>query len=342
MLLARFAVLKFDSLDEKWESWSFDSTVNNSIYNIAAQYTKRKDNHVNQMVVCSTRLRHKPKVTRNNEVVVPRRDREEMETLIEHAANLLGLANQTPRSISSVTPPAALVYENEDERDWLDSKSGVLVESTVTHCRGENLEMKLLENLDNLSDRMDGVALMSEAYCHSHLCGKFHECFRLFERAFGVSSTKLIDPLFKFFESTSYGYSRKEIADWVQLRHGVTHADVKEDFLMEKDVISFQPRVHQAALDLLMNKTNWRSDDYERREVWKPLVGYDENGIFLTQGEGAKLFISLLDDFGVYPVALEDGILPNLPKNGWYGGWEHKAYFRREMGSLNIKEKDED
>jgi len=108
----------------------------------------------------------------------------------------------------------------------------------------------------------------------------------------------------------------EEIENWIEIRGGTSHAD-RDKFLFEHDVIPILGRVKTAALDVLINKVNWRNTDSQRRELWKvPSGPLDQKmGLFVAKGKDVKLKFSVLDDFGVF--GLDFSSMNNPPSN-WY------------------------
>ena len=313
MQLIRLANVIFDTLEDDWKNWSFSTDSSG----IQVGFTEEYEGKFKQVVFANTQLKYKPKRTKEGLIVVPSDIRENLEELIETSANLVSVANRTPRKIISPDPPVAFMYENDEEKEWLESSQGIQVKGDYKIPIGGCLKADVLNHLDKLNGRMDGISLLSEAICHQHLCGKFHEYFRLFERGFKLSSKKLIEPMVNFFENSKFGYDEEEIQEWVRIRHSVTHADVKDSFLLEKDLMQISKRMEQAAYDVLFNKENWRSDCTKRRELWDPQSGTSKDATFVTQGSDALITLQLLDDFGIYARDLA-GILNRLPEGMWY------------------------
>lgn len=313
MRIVRFAIAKFNALSDDWRDWSFSR----SAYQIqVANYSYHNQSHL-LLLAASTKLKYLPKCSRN-QVVVPEAERLKLENLIEDTVNTISIANMSARQLSSPNPSIAFYPETLEDRIWLSNKKGILYpdQTTNTSCQPATLDVR--EHLDTLSDRLDGVALVSEALCHSHACGKFHEYFRVIERAFGLSSKKLIDPLFLYFTGTVYEYTRKEIEKWIVVRHGITHADVKPKLLYESDVSAIIPRLEGAALDVLFNKEKWRSQDVKRTQRWTPPAGMEASGPFLQKGKIGKITLKVMDEFNSFPKDIELPSLP-LPDDHWTG-----------------------
>jgi hypothetical protein len=160
------------------------------------------------------------------------------------------------------------------------------------------------------------LTLLAEALAHDHPTGMFHELLRVFERAFRLTSSKLVAPLGEFLDGADMGYSRAEVERWLTvLRHPATHADRRAEFVLESDIRPVIPRMMQAAYDVLFNKVIWRTPSIKRRALWHPSTGTtgDSFGIYLTRGEPLHMEVELLDEVGSYPMSLDAG-LPNIPE----------------------------
>lgn len=131
-----------------------------------------------------------------------------------------------------------------------------------------------------------------------------------------------------FLSQSELGYERQEVENWlIKIRHPATHADEKEFFVTEPDVLPVIGRVEQAAYDVLMNKNDWRSVSHSRRDIWRAPCGSKNpmgDHLYLTRSCGLNVGFQMLDEFGTYPSSL-DGIINFLPEN-WF-------YFKR----INVK-----
>lgn len=282
-----------------------------------------------------TKLTKKLEITNENLIKIPNEEREKLERAIETAINLFAVSTCSSRSISSPSPYIALQPENDEEREMLEGLNGFVLNPTVIPGAPFQTEFSD-EFLIMVKDRLDGVSLLAEALSHSHPTGKFHELLRLFERAFAHSSRKLIQPLTDFLLPTNQGFTRNEVKNWVfNLRHPATHADIREEFLLESGIRPVVQRMKQAAYDILFNKLEWRNPTSERREIWQPVSGTisDKMDVFITKGESQSLEFQILDGFSSYPYDLSGSIGNFLPKNWWYKKMDPKI-----RGILNLQE----
>jgi hypothetical protein len=264
-------------------------------------------------------LSARPDASPQGEVIVPEEPRKEAEDFIETIANLLAVLNHSHRRISSPRPFVALGLEDDDETGWA---------SGLTRFQGEHSSIPQTsyclptssENLQALSDRLDGVALLAEALAHEHATGKFHEYMRLFERAFALTPSQFEKKLAQFLQGTDLGYDRNEVKKWIELRNPATHANdlTQSHIVLESHVRPVIARIEQAAYDVLFNKKTWANPSRERRPLWWPPVATigAKNAIRVTQGLDASFQFQVLDPFGafVYDASFR---IPQLPKHLW-------------------------
>lgn len=321
MKLVRLATLYFEPAPKQRRSWSLCMGE----VKVQTMGSWDPEGKLRLLVAAEIPLAEPPLLTADGLVVVPEEQRRQTEAAIETAANIIAVTERCKRSISSPMPFMALVPEDLESRSWLDGANGFI--SNLRTVPGVRLRIEVDEAiLDSLKDRLDGVALLAEALSHGHAMGKFHEFLRLFERAFKLSSSKLVEPLAQFLTGASQGYTLKEVTRWVvELRHPATHADWRLNFFTESDVRPVIRRMEQAAYDVLFNKAKWRSLSVKRRNIWSPPAGTvaDSADLFVVQGSEPSLEFQLLDDFGSYPLDLSAGI--DVLPEGW---WSKR--FRRE------------
>jgi hypothetical protein len=218
-------------------------------------------------------LDRRPKVTRENLVVVPKRERQAAEEAIEIAANLIAVAQGCRRVIESPTPYVGFIPQSDAARRWLEDRAGLLHRQLQGRLRLVRRVDLGKDTLSALADRTEGVALLVEALAQDHATGQFHDFIRLFEHAFALPPRKLTAPLSAFLHPR-FGYTRDEVAVWLeQYRDAVTHADTRNKFLLETDVRPVIDRMEQVATDVLFNKLTWRDHGSARRELWTPPRG---------------------------------------------------------------------
>lgn len=317
MKLIRLATLGFGSLKKEWRAWRFQ--LGAVTVETMDQVPREKDTKI--IAHALVPLDELPGVNDHNLVIIPADKRRLAESALEAAANVMSVSCGCSREIASPSPSVALMPETDDERSWLRARKGIDVNRSMS--TGATRLVSPKKTLDLLGDRPDGLSLLSEALSHSHVTGRFHELMRLFERAFTLSSSKLIQPLSDYLSATTLGYATSEVNDWVfRYRHPVTHADRREDFLLESDIRPIIDRIEQAAYDVLFNKKEWRSSSTGRREFWTAETGTSSptGALFLKRGTETAIVLQLLDAFSAYPQDLS-ACLNKLP-DGWWAEFE--------------------
>ena len=317
MKLVRIVTYTFCPPQKKWKVLQFiDGVVEIQI----CETTKEKKPNPNTLLaIASIKLDEKPKLDKDKAIEIPDAPRKLLERGIENVANIISVSEHCKRNISSVHPYVLFKPENSAEREWLDATNGIRYGPNSIPNIYFSLQEDFIKN-DFLSDRVDGIALLAEAQSCSHLIGKLHELMRFFERAFTVGSTSLIEPLSGFLEKSKIDIKREDVEKWIiDLRHPATHADRREYFALEADVRPYIHQMEHAAIDVLFNKTNWRNNSIERRDVFVPKAGIGRNNIgFAKQHSvGVTFEAQMLDQFSAYNFNIE-ATMTNVPEKLWF------------------------
>ena len=166
-------------------------------------------------------------------ILIPDQDRARCEAAAEHVINIISVLETGSKRILSPIGCVALEPLDRDESDFLDSSQGIRAVEKTESTAGWNIEWSR-EIADALSDRMDGVAMLSEAFSGGGDSGMYREFVRFLELAFALSfhDKRLGKKLTQFLGQVGYGYDRNEIDEWVNLRHPATHADLKKTNLV--------------------------------------------------------------------------------------------------------------
>lgn len=265
-------------------------------------------------------------------ILIPDQDRARCETAAEHVVNLISVLETCSKSICSPIGCVALEPLARDESDFLDSSQGIRATQKTESTAGWNIKWSP-EIADALSDRMDGVAMLSEAFSGGGESGMYREFVRFLELAFTLSfhDRRLARKLSQFLGQVGYGYDRNEINEWVKLRHPSTHADLKKTkwIALTSDVRQVVLRMQQACLDVLFNKERWRDQSSSRRQVWVPDAITTSRSGNLVVKQGSKK-VSILfrsyDEFGVYPRIINISI--DHSKDGLYSRYFHEPGLR--------------
>jgi hypothetical protein len=315
LALVRLALVTFTPKPNGWREWAM--RMDGIEVSPASAYESEQS--LKLLVGAATVLDYRPKVTAEGDVVVPSKQREAAERAIELAANLIAVAQGCRRQIASPWPPVVFVATGEEGRTWLAERAG-LQHGRLKGMFRTNERLDLDESvLNQLSDREDGVALMVEALAHDHAMGRFHEFVRIFERAFARPAKLLGGPLAAFLHPR-FGYDEDELRKWFEdFRDPATHADARNEFLLEADVRPVIDRMEQAAFDVLLNKATWRDPSSDRREVWKPTAGTmdGDGGAFIIKGTTPITTGTILDDYGVFPMDFGAGVIETRPNHWW-------------------------
>jgi len=316
MKLLRLALLTFEPTPENWREWRLVAGE----VQIKTQWAEETEGgRLRILVTAGINLSERPALNEDRLVIVPEGPLKQAEFAIETTANLIAVSERCKRSISSPMPSVAFLPEDQQTREWLDSTNGLLRTGTgIVSMSGLRIDPDTTAQV--CSERPDGAALMAEALAHDHPTGTFRELLRVFERAFTLTSSKLVVPLTEFLAGADMGYSEPEVRRWLTtLRHPATHADRKPTFVLESDIRPVVPRMMQAAYDVLFNKDSWRSPSTRRREVWRPPTGTasDSFDIYLTPGEALQMDVEILDEVGSYPWEPNVVISRHMPPEMW-------------------------
>ncbi len=264
-------------------------------------------------------LVNRPKIDCEGTIAIPAAPRKRIERVLETVANLVSVFSGISRVISSPVPCVALRPETDDARDWLTGAKRIEHQDRIVDVPYGSSPIPFDGAIMTaLGDRLDGVALLAEAFAQDHAVGRFRELMRVFERAFALPPGALPEPLVAFLDKR-FRYTLAELDRWFKLRGPVTHADRRPEFVLEPDVRPVLHRMEQAAIDILMNKKFWRSKSVERRFVWNH-HGWttSANGsVILRRGSTARIGAQFLDQFGTFPTDLRGIVAGRLPDAWW-------------------------
>lgn len=302
--LTNDTLIKFHSIykTEKEEHLIFTAELNGIDFNIESDTIKIHENIIN-------------KVNKNLEDVI----------------NLISLSQNTGKNISSTKPSVFLESENLNDTAILQKIKRISFNKLVNLAR-QNIEhtFDLDFCLNNFNDRLDGVKIYSEANSTKTSSGKFREYIRLFEKGFKSSNSGLIKPLSDFLLSyTKLNYDKSEIENWINMRNKSIHANCKDGFLIEREIISLIPRLEQAAIDILFNKSNWGNRSINRRNLFEFKRGIKDsnNNIFLPPLSNENLHLMFFDESKTFPINLKANFdQKKIPRNWWYQKEENHVF----------------
>lgn len=270
------------------------------------------------IATAQVKLRHVPKRTGDGYVVIPDAARRRGTSAIEVVSNLLSLHHGCSRRLSSPSPYLAFEPETKDERKWLEESLGVLggLAGQTQQSSGQSIPLTD-DTFRALEDRWDGVALLADGRATDRLVSRFVYFLRLIERAFRLPAPLVVAPLLGFLDSR-FGYTREELTHWMgQLRGSATHADRRNDLLVDAQVVPYLHRAEQAAWDVLMNKAVWRDPSPDRRAAWEPTSGLASPAgeLVAMVGSTLSLQMSLFDRWREFPLELERHV--TIPESWW-------------------------
>lgn len=319
MRLIRFAVLEMDPAPNGWDSWEVAiGEVELSTLRVLDE-PPDDDNKRRLLIKAEITLSKYPEVDTANRLIIPKPERVQCESAIEDVANLISLLGKCSRTICSPSLCVALVPESETEIEFLEKSNGIRIRP-YSHQTYHYQLGSSLKTLFSFSDRMDGVALLSETYSNGDQSARYQNFMRLYELAFASSFPELAKKLIRFLPPF-YGYETREINHWMDLRAAVSYVDQRKNNRISLDT-GFRRnllRMEQAAIDILFNKLRWNDPSPNRRNNWTPpAVTYSPRSDFVVEGDTStmKVAIQHYDDFGVFPK--DDGVIYEPDEAGWY------------------------
>jgi hypothetical protein len=305
MHLLRFATLDLESALGEWREFSME---HDGVEVGRVETSAGPSDPL--LIVALVPLEGPAEVDRNGLVQVPDEPRRQGEAALQHVADMLSVATGGRRALASPSLPVAFKADNPDERAWLHAQTGLAGAEEAQPRFTVTLEAR---HAKALSDRLDGVTLMAEAWSNSHLTGRFHELVRLFERAFKEKRNRLVLVLADFLAARPLlAYSKTEVKRWIKrLRDPATHADQSHAIVTEARLRPVIDRMTFAAYDVLLNKRDWFNPSTARRDIWRPDSGPltpDGREIFARQHSTGSMETQFLDRFGAYPLNLSAGL----------------------------------
>ena len=331
MKLARIVALKFNTEKEQiiWPATRVrDVDIKGLGFN-------GKDRSILYVYACKT-IETPPRIDEKF-LEIPDVHRIDIDDAITTFADFVMISDGAYTNIMSVVPHTALIPETDDDKDFLRKfeKFNFGKLSLLS-----SMKFKIdVSHLSNLSDRYDGIRLLSRATTSNDYISRFNYCYRLFERAFGIAGRDLAGPLSDFLKLSSFGYDRSEIDGWIKARNRISHADNSRIIFVDNMICWETERATQAGFDVLMNKENWFSSDIDRRNLWHPSQGTfnKQTNCFYTRGINVDSPFRPFDQYGSFEMLMDDmsGILPS---DWWYG--DKESFEEVSIKSIQIREKD--
>lgn len=303
MKLGRLACLTLYTPQEHWKR--FDIKIGEYTIKSIQSDTIEKSGQQRLILVAEKNLKHQPKVTRDRFLVVPEQDRIELEEALQIIGNLVAISEFRGRIMSSPTPCVVFIPENQKELDFLNNTAGVEYLANTNNDFKFSLQDIIMK--EPLLDRQEGCEFLAVALSQESGVGQLHEYVRLFERAFALSSNKLVDVLHIFLNKSDVAYGKDEIRKWIiELRDGSTHADQRNKLIYESDVIQTIVRVRQAAYDVLFNKSIWHNPSTKRRKTYQAPMGLleDNEPYAIVDNPPFEGIVQMMDPFNSFPMDL--------------------------------------
>jgi hypothetical protein len=264
--------------------------------------------------------------------IIPAEPRQECEGAITTIADLYAVTGRCRRVVLTATPPLALAPDNDLDRVLLRQLRCIRAEASRPMSSIYS-QIELKDAVAALGDRLNGAALIAEAYSHTTMSGRFREFVRLFELAFSRDFTQMEKKLAQTLHP-ALGYTQDEIRAWQALRHPFTHADGKltKVLAFESDARGVIQRMEQAALDILFNKAEWSAWSSSRRNGWMPIavtVDVSGKGVVRQNSTNVSADWIVLDEFRAFPRSLEMQHT-NLPQD-----WFHQFVPAEQQGAVS-------
>lgn len=225
MKLYRYSLADFrPALSPSWDKQQ--SEVDDIVVTVGPREGESKHSD-RRLVTAYTDLERLPDLDEQLCILIPNNIREKCEFYSEHVINIISVLESCSRHIFSPMGCVALEALDGDERAFLESSKGIRMVQKAES--GAVWNVKWSPEIGHaLSDRMGGVAILSEAFSSGGDSGMYREFVRFFELAFSLQfpDKRLLRKLNDFLSQIGYGYDRDEINEWAKLRHASIHADL--------------------------------------------------------------------------------------------------------------------
>lgn len=99
-----------------------------------------------------------------------------------------------------------------------------------------------------LTDRLDGVVMLTEALNARSPVGQFTQFWRLFERAFRRGHRDAAPLMQTFLQGGPHGFEQAEIDEWVDKRNPAVHADRHQTPTLDSDVQRLMGRMREGSV----------------------------------------------------------------------------------------------
>lgn len=129
------------------------------------------------------------------------------------------------------------------------------------------------------------------------------------EAAFACDGPRMAKFCLAFLNSNpdlpeEHRFKRNELNNWITLRHRMSHADKKENWVHESETWETLPRARQALYDCVFNKSIWNEESVDREINVKQVFSVKEGKLATATGELPALVPFAIDRVGRAPVDL--------------------------------------
>jgi len=318
MKLARLACLYLSTPQEKWKR--FDINIGQYTIKSWQADIPKKTEKQRLLLSAEASLKYRPKIAKENVLVVPDKERSTLEAALHLVGNLISISEFRGRTMSSPTPCVVFIPENQKELDFLNKTNGLQFEANTNHDFKFSLQDIIMKT--PLLDRQEGCEFIGVALSQESPVGQLHEYVRLFERAFALNAEYLVTALHSFLKKSDVVYTRNEIRNWIiNLRDGSTHADKRNKLVYDPDVKKSIVRVRQTAYDVLFNKAKWHTPSTLRRKSYQAPMGLleDNEPYVIEKNPISEGIVQVMDPYDVFPLDMNT-VLNSMPKdsNWWF------------------------
>jgi len=322
MKLLRLSTMHFTPPPQGWNSWT--TQVGNVTLKSNTLDTPPVEGKLRLLVSAEIPITFLD-IDQEGFVNIPINEREQCERALQIVADLISICGKCERFVSSASPCWALIPDNPDEKTKLKLSKGLKSKKKQRLSFSTQIPQNN-EIVTKLQDRIDGIAILAEAYSHNRDSGKYREYVRLFEAAFALPFTNL-EKILADFLLPAMGYKRQEIKHWVGFRHPITHADGRktERLVFDVDVRRITQRMEQAAVDVLFNKLDWHHNTITRRQIYIPpaFTSAREGDGIIRQGSTPVIKFQIFDEFGAFPMDL-NAVITNPPESWWFKAYQEE------------------
>lgn len=311
MELHRFAIVNVDASKKQLETAVLlylqlknCKTSIVDIYELETKTEAEEKSTIRALILAETKINKHDLKEINSEIEIPDSILRNCHRSIEMLAHAISACLSVRIDIFSPVDCIRLIPKTRRERQLLERCHTYIKKESTSNT--STLKKTLSPDiLNQLSDRLDGLALLSEALSGGNAASKFRDLIRVFELAFKSKIYDLDKRIFDFSDE-KIGLTREEVREWKRNRDPISHADMlrSHKISFSSDVEKYIHKMELTARDVVFNKKTWQDKNIERRELLdvKPAAN---DGVILRINTG-------LDEFQAFK-----GLFNNLRLPGW-------------------------